>query len=69
MARMLPDAVWSSSWRVPSRIGIKMAAVAVLLIHIDSTTAVIMKAIRIRTGEPRTNGKAISDFAIRRSRP
>ncbi len=69
MARTLPEAVSSSSGRVPSRIGTKMAAVAVLLIHIESTTAVIMKAIRMRIGEPRTKRNDISERAIRRSSP
>ena len=49
--------------------GIRIAAVAVLLIHIESTTAVIMKAIRRRTGEPRTSRNCMSDRAMRRSSP
>jgi len=59
----------ASSGRVPRRIGIKIAAVAVLLIHIESIAAVIMKAMRMRIGEPRTSRSCVSDRAMRRSRP
>ena len=69
IASTLPEFASSSSGRVPRRIGIKIAAVAVLLIHIESTTAVIMKAIRRRIGEPRTSRRCMSDRAMRRSSP